>query len=100
MYNFEYLLILLVVLAVTICVEKFYRLQPYRTIWQRIGISIFFFLVAVLWDSFSVWRGHWSFSFNSGYSIGFLPLEEYLFAFVVPYFVITFYTLFRRTTSS
>ena len=61
-----------------------------------------FFNIGVIWDSFAIWRGHWMFpqGKNLGIVLGLMPLEEYLFIFVIPYFILTVYKIidagFRR----
>lgn len=52
-----------------------------------------FFVVGVVWDTFAIWRGHWAFppGKNVGIVIGLMPLEEYLFILIIPYFVLTVY---------
>ncbi|MFB6204375.1 MAG: lycopene cyclase domain-containing protein [Candidatus Nanohaloarchaea archaeon] len=60
------------------------------------AVTLFFFSVGVAWDSFAVLRGHWSFGSTglTGIRIGVLPLEEYIFMVVVPFWIITVYRLF------
>ena len=56
----------------------------------------FFFLFGIVWDSLAILRGHWSFPVDKtlGITIGLMPLEEYLFILIIPYFIITIYKLF------
>lgn len=55
-----------------------------------------FFVIGVVWDSFTIWRGHWLFPAgkNLGIVIGNMPLEEYLFALIVSSFILTIYKVF------
>ncbi len=89
----EYLLILLVVLALSLLLEKKNHLHLYRNRKERLLLTGLFFLVGSIWDSYAVWRGHWLFPNNKtvGVTIGLLPLEEYLFFLIVPYFILTIY---------
>lgn len=93
--NFEYLIILLAVFAVTVFFEKKYHINLFSGWKERFLITIFFFVVGSLWDTFSIWRGYWFFPAEKilGIKIGFMPLEEYLFMLIVPYFIMTFYKL-------
>ena len=53
------------------------------------------FIIGVLWDTFAIWRGHWVFPAgnNLGIVIGLMPIEEYLFILVLPYFILTIYKI-------
>ncbi len=98
----EYLIILIAVLVITIILEKTQHIRLYKNRKERIEIVLLFFIIAVAWDTFAIWRGHWIFPAgkNLGIIIGLMPLEEYLFALILPYFIITIYRLidskFRR----
>ena len=94
MRNAEYLLILCFFFAVSVFLEKYYGLDVYKNWKERAYLTVFFLVVGVVWDYTAVVRNHWNFtgSFDIGLKIGVLPVEEYLFALVVPYFIITSYT--------
>ena len=94
--SFEYLTILLVILTITFCIEKKNKIHLYKSQRERVEIVLFFFLFGVAWDSFAIYRGHWAFPIGKtlGITIGLMPVEEYLFALIIPYFVITIYKLF------
>ncbi len=89
----EYLIILGVFLAVTLILEKVYRVHLYHNLKERIEITLLFFIIGIIWDTLAIWRGHWIFPAekNLGIVIGLMPLEEYLFALIIPYFIITIY---------
>ncbi len=92
--SFEYLTILSIMLVVTFILEKSNHIHLYRSRKERFEIVGLFFLVGVVWDTFAIWRGHWIFpAGNLGITIGLMPLEEYLFILIVPYFCITVYKL-------
>ena len=81
-------------LVVTFILEKSNHIHLYRSRKERFEIVGLFFLVGVVWDTFAIWRGHWIFpAGNLGITIGLMPLEEYLFILIVPYFCITVYKL-------
>ena len=98
----EYFLILVFFLLITLITEKTQHIHLYRTLKERLEIVGFFFIVGILWDSFATWRGHWAYPQGGtlGIKIGLLPIEEYLFSLIVPYFGITMYKFldskFRR----
>jgi len=93
--NLEYLTILLLILFITVILEKANHVHLYHNRKERLEIVGLFFLVGVLWDTFAIWRGHWVFPAGKtfGITIGLMPLEEYLFMLILPYSIITFYKL-------
>ncbi|MFA6257562.1 MAG: lycopene cyclase domain-containing protein [Candidatus Paceibacterota bacterium] len=93
--SFEYLTILLIIFFITLFLEKKHDIHLYKSKRERFEIVGFFFIFGIIWDSFAIFRGHWSFPAGKilGITIGLMPLEEYLFALVIPYFVITVYKL-------
>ena len=62
---------------------------------ERFEIVGLFFIIGTIWDTFAIMRGHWTFPSenNLGIVLGVIPLEEYLFILIVPYFIITIYKL-------
>ena len=94
----EYLIILGVFLFIAIALDYKYHMRIYGSWKERVAIPLIYFVFGVAWDSFAVWRGHWVFEGNGliGINIGFLPLEEYLFFIILPYFAITTYKAMRK----
>jgi len=92
---FEYLIILILLLLITFSLEKIYHVHLYKNIKERMEIIGIFFLVGVAWDHFAIWRGHWIFPENHtlGIKIGLMPIEEYIFIFTIPYFILTVYKI-------
>ncbi|MBI2507906.1 lycopene cyclase domain-containing protein [Candidatus Woesearchaeota archaeon] len=101
---FEYLIILLTLFLITFILEKVYHIHLYKSKRERAEIVGIFFIIGIIWDSFAISRGHWIFppENNLGIIIGVMPLEEYLFILIIPYFVITLYRLidskFKKTS--
>jgi len=58
----------------------------------------FFFVFGSLWDTFTIYRGGWIIPIEKtlGITIGLMPLEDYLFMLISPYFVITMYKFFTK----
>ena len=93
--NPEYFLVLLLILLITLLVEKRHHFHLYHSRKERLEFVAAFLIFGILWDHLAIWRGHWSFP-RGGIryiKIGLMPIEEYLFIFIIPYFVITFYKL-------
>ncbi len=91
----EYLTILLILLASAIFIEHKYHIHLYESRQERIIVVLVFFVIGVLWDHFAIFRGHWNFSGQGlvGIKIGLMPIEEYLFILIVPFWIITTYKL-------
>lgn len=73
-------------------------MRLYNSRRERLIIPLVFFVIAAVWDNFAVYRGHWSFEGAGliGIKIGLIPLEEYLFFLIIPYFIITVYKVLKR----
>lgn len=91
----EYLLILVALLVITLILERVYHVHLYHNRRERFEVVALFFVVGVIWDSFAISRGHWVFPADRhiGAVIGNMPLEEYLFILVLPYFILTAYKI-------
>ena len=91
-------MILIGLLLISIILSYKYRVRLYDSRKERILITLVFFVIGVLWDSFAIWRGHWSFGGSGliGIKIGLMPLEEYLFMLIVPYFILTLYRVLKK----
>lgn len=89
----EYLGILAALTLATFLLQRIKKIQIYSNFGQLILANVVFLIVGVVWDSYAVWRGHWSFDKILGLKIGLLPIEELLFMLVIPYFVITVYKI-------
>lgn len=94
----EYLLILIGLLLISIFLDWKYHMRLYDSRKERILIPIIFLVIGTLWDSFAIWRGHWSFEGSGlvGIKIGLMPLEEYLFILIIPYFILTIYKALKK----
>ncbi|MFB6144186.1 MAG: lycopene cyclase domain-containing protein [Candidatus Nanohaloarchaea archaeon] len=91
----EYLLILLTLLLSALFIEHRYDVHLYDSRKERIAVTAVFFAVGVLWDTYAIMRGHWKFGDSGliGIKIGVMPLEEYLFILIVPFWIMTTYKL-------
>lgn len=96
--NMSYLNILFLLFLSALLIEWRFHIHLYRSRRERIMIGIFFFIIGVLWDTYAIKNGHWSFPSenNLGIKIGVMPLEEYVFILIFPFWVITVYKLFHE----
>lgn len=94
----EYLVVLLILFGVSLFLEQKFNLRLYQSRRERILIPLVFFLIGIIWDSYAVTRGHWSFNMEKllGIRIGVLPVEEYLFFLIIPYTVLTLYRVLKK----
>jgi len=95
----EYLLILLSFFLIAIFLRwKFNIHNSSRQ--NRIDItwSLTIAVIGILWDYFAIWQRHWIFPGDGliGIRIFGLPIEEYLFAFIIPYFALTVYRIYKK----
>lgn len=88
-----YLAILAAFFALAIWLELKFRIHLYRTRKERILITLIFFVIGVAWDSLSTMNQIWIYPGKGlvGIWIGVLPIEEYLFSLVVPFWILTVY---------
>ena len=89
----SYLSILLIFLLLSVFFEWKFHIRLYHSFKERIVIVGLFFILGILWDFYAVSQGHWKFPGDGllGIYFGILPLEEYLFFLIMPYFAVTFY---------
>ena len=94
----SYLQILILLVVISVFLEWKYRIHLYKSRKERFLIPVVFFIVGLIWDWYATINNHWNFNFKNltGVRIGILPLEEYLFFLVIPYFVLTFYRVLKR----
>jgi len=94
----EYLAILTFLFLVALFLDWKYHIRLYQSRRERILIPLIFLVIGVVWDHFAIWRGHWSFEGPGlvGIKIGLMPLEEYLFCLIIPYFVLTLYRVLKK----
>jgi lycopene cyclase domain-containing protein len=93
-----YLAVLFLVLIVTLITNRLLSIKVYPKVLFSVVLSLTFVIVGTIWDSYSVSQGHWFFNEESliGIKLGILPIEEYLFFIVVPYFCISVYKLMEK----
>lgn len=61
-------------------------------------MNLLYAVIGIAWDQFAISRGHWSFGeqFLLGPKIEFMPIEEFGFIFIVPYFLLVLYKLVEK----
>lgn len=94
----EYLIILILIFASSLSLNLFYGIRAYDSVKEGIIITLFFLIIGTLWDHFAIYRGHWIFPGTGllGIKIGLMPLEEYLFTMIIPFWIITTYKFVKK----
>jgi len=94
----EYLLIIVLFFLLALFIKWKFKIKVYNSTKQAVIVTFSFLIIGVLADSFAVWRGYWSFHspYVLNFTIGLLPLEEYLLFLVAPFFGITVYKFFKK----
>lgn len=94
----EYLAVLTALLVWAFWVKLKYKVQAYKSIRHCILTVLLFLVVGVAWDHFAIYRGHWAFPGDGilGIHLGLMPLEEYLFLLVVPFWAIVMYRAIEK----
>lgn len=97
-----YLATLVAFCAFALWLEWKYRFHLYQTRKERILITLIFFVIGVAWDSFATIHKTWIYPGNGlvGIWIGVLPLEEYLFSLIVPFWILTVYRVLDKKLST
>jgi lycopene cyclase domain-containing protein len=74
------------------------KLELFRSTREALAVIGSLFVIGSVWDSFSIFRGYWVFNneYFVGITIGFMPLEEYLFMLVIPFMTLIVYRIARR----
>lgn len=96
-----YLAALIVFFVFALWLEWKFRFHLYRTRKERLVVTLVFFVIGVTWDSIATIKKTWIYPGNGlvGVWIGVLPLEEYLFSLVVPFWIVTVYKLVDKKFS-
>lgn len=91
----EYLGILLFVFLVFAFLKIRCNIQLFKSIKKGVTFTIACLTIGIVWDSYAILRGHWSFGeqFFVGIKIGVMPVEEYLFILIIPFSVLVLYKI-------
>ena len=94
----EYLAILISVFLVSMILKLKYKIQLFKSVKKGLVLAVLLLIIGVLWDSYAILRGYWSFEeeFFIGIDIGVMPLEEYLFMLIIPFLVLVLYGILTR----
>lgn len=91
-----YITILVIILILTILLEYKYHIHLYKSIKERITITLTIFILSIIWDYYATYKQHWIFPGPGliGFRIFGLPIEEFLFFLILPYFLFVLYKVY------
>ena len=86
----EYAVCLLVFFLITFFIDTRHRLHVHRNVHTLLAFGVVWSLLVLIFDDIAISRGWWVFPSPGMYLgfIGIIPLEEFLFAMIVPYFFV------------
>ena len=92
----EYFLILVALLLVAVFLQRKLKFRIYHSINEMVVMVGTVFLIGVVWDYFATYRNHWVFPGSGllGLRIYGLPIEEFMFFLIIPYFTLVLYKTF------
>jgi lycopene cyclase domain-containing protein len=98
----EYGLILLGLLLLTIFLHWRSQVKIFKSKKQLLVLYAVILGVGIIWDQLAISRGHWSFNkeFLLGPRLGLMPIEEYGFAIILPYFGLVVYKIIEKYLKS
>lgn len=88
-----YFALLAVCFFIGLSLQLIYKIRLYHSFKEEIIFVITILVIMIPMDIYAVAKGLWSFSGKGiiGIHIFNLPIEEYLFAIIVPYFMLMVY---------
>lgn len=98
----EYSLMLLILLFLAGFLHYFSKVKIFKSKSHFIFLYLVLLGVGTLWDQYAIYRGHWSFgkNFLLGPHLGYMPIEEYVFIFIVTYFILVVHKIMEKQLKS
>ncbi|MEK7071627.1 MAG: lycopene cyclase domain-containing protein [Patescibacteria group bacterium] len=94
----NYFIGLLIIFLVSIFIQYKSGIRLYRSTKDRLQVTLFFFVFGLLLDYFGLYYNYWAYPGGGliGIRILGLPIEEFLFFLIAPYFALVFYKFYDR----
>ncbi|MEK6967516.1 MAG: lycopene cyclase domain-containing protein [Nanoarchaeota archaeon] len=91
----EYFIFELIFLLFLVCIHFVAKVKLFRSKTEMLLFWGSAFFIGILWDQLAIWRGHWRYADSKmlGINIGFMPLEDFIFIFVVDYAILLAYRI-------
>ena len=86
-------------LAAAIILEIIFKEKLFHSFKERILWVLIFLLVGAPWDALAIMNKHWIFPGQGilGIYIGVIPIEEFLWYMIIPYFALTVFKAIHST---
>jgi len=96
--KYEYLAILLTILIVSLYLQRRFKIKVFNNLKESIIFYGIILGLGTVWDNFAIYRKHWIFPGNgiTGIFIGLVPIEDYLFALILPYALLVIYKAINK----
>lgn len=96
--SFEYLGILGLLLVVALTLKFKFKIKVFNSPKEAVILYRILIILGTIWDYIAITRGHWFYPGKGtmGIFIGVIPIEDYLFAFVCPYFLLILYKVISK----
>ena len=90
-----YIISVFILLIIGITLEFFFKEHLFHFLKARIMWALVFLVVGTIWDTYAIPNGHWVFTGKGilGVYIGVIPLEEFMWFLIVPYFCLVLYEM-------
>jgi lycopene cyclase domain-containing protein len=97
----EYLLILALLFLAAFFLHKATKVKLFASFKHMLVFYLIFILIGVVWDQYAIFRGHWLYrgEFLTGIRIGYMPIEDYAFGFIVTYFGLVLYKVAEKNSN-
>jgi lycopene cyclase domain-containing protein len=94
----EFLIIEIVLSLIVFLIHRHYKVRIFKSKKQLIAFWLITLILGGTWDNFAVYRGHWFYPGTGimGIKIGLIPIEDYIFMFVVGYTFLVMYTVSNK----
>ncbi|MBU2591852.1 lycopene cyclase domain-containing protein [Patescibacteria group bacterium] len=98
----EYFLILLFLFLTALFLHLYFKVKIYHSFAHFVLTNFAGILIITVWDSFAIYRGHWSFGqkYLLGLKIGLMPVKEYFFVLIFPYLGLVIYKILEKKLKS
>ena len=94
----SYLSVLVLFFISAIVLEHKSKIPLFHSVRERLTTMGVIFIIGITADYYGVYSGHWVFPGKglAGVWIGKVPIEDYIFAFVAPYWAIVVYNFLHN----
>ncbi len=94
-----YVISVAILLVAGLILEYIFNEHLFKHRRARIMWALVFLFIGTVWDQYGISQHHWDFPGKSilGIKVGIIPIEEFLWYLIVPYFCLTVYKTVQIT---